>query len=296
MSTRRRESATGAGLLWVSPWLLGAGVFMFLPMAMSLYFSFTDYPLIESPLWVGLGNYRRMIADGTFWLVVRNTALYAAATIPACTIVSLVLAAVLNRAGRMGKLVQAVVFVPTLVPLIASAMVWSWLFNGEYGLINRALGVMGITGPNWLVERAWVMPALVIMSLWSIGQAVVVYVAALQDVPEQLYEAARLDGMGPVRQFVHVTLPMISPIVLFNVITLAINQVQVFAAPYVMFRLPDGQNPAGYFYTQYLYENAFVYGQMGYASALAWVQLLTVLGLTGLMLLASRKLVYYRAG
>lgn len=287
---------TIAGLTWVSPWLLGAGAFMFLPMAMSLYFSFTDYPLIESPLWAGLGNYERMLRDEKFWLVVKNTAVYAALTIPACTVLALVLAAVLNRTGRLGKVVQAIVFVPTLVPLIASAMVWLWLFNGEHGLINRVLGLVGIGGPNWLIDRAWVMPALVIMSLWSVGQAVVVYVAALQDVPEQLYEAARLDGMGPVRQFVHVTLPMISPIILFNVITLAINQIQVFAAPYVMFRRPDGQNPAGYFYTQYLYESAFVYGQMGYASALAWVQLLTVLGLTGLMLVASRKLVYYRAG
>lgn len=287
---------TMAGLTWVSPWLLGAGVFMFIPMGMSLYFSFTDYPLIESPLWVGLGNYSRMLNDEQFWMVVRNTAVYAAWTIPLCTVVSVVLAAMLNRKGRFARWVQAIVFVPTLVPLIASAMVWLWLFNGEYGLINRLLGMIGIAGPNWLIDRAWVMPSLVIMSLWSIGQAVVVYIAALQDVPEQLYEAAKLDGMGPVRQFIHVTLPMISPVVLFNVITLAINQIQVFAAPYVMFRRPDGQNPAGYFYTQYLYENAFVYGQMGYASALAWVQLLTVLGLTGLMLLASRKLVYYRAG
>ncbi len=283
------------GWLWASPWLVGSGVFLLLPMAMSLYLSFTDYPLIESPLWAGLSNYRRMFEDEKFWMVVRNTALYSVLTVPVCTVASLVLAALLNRAGRWSRFVQAVVFVPTLVPLMASAMVWLWLFNGDRGLINQLIALVGLQGPNWLIDRHWVMPSLVIMSLWSVGQAVVVYIAALQDVPESLYEAAKLDGMGPVRQFVSVTLPMVSPVVLFNVITLTINQVQVFAVPYVMFRRPDGQNPAGYFFTQYLYENAFVYGQMGYASALAWVQLLAVLGLTGLMLLASRKLVYYRA-
>ena len=282
------------GWLWASPWLVGSGVFLLVPIAMSLYLSFTDYPLIESPLWSGLSNYRRMWADDKFWLVVRNTALYTVATVPLCTLVSLVLAALLNRPGRLARWVQAVVFLPTLVPLMASAMVWLWLFNGEHGLINRVLALLGMPGPNWLIDQRWVMPSLTLMSLWSVGQAVVVYVAALQGVPQSLYEAARLDGMGPVRQFTSVTLPMISPVVLFNVITLVINQMQVFAVPYIMFRRPDGQNPAGYFYTQYLYENAFVYGQMGYASAMAWVQMLAVLGLTGLLLLASTRLVYYR--
>ncbi len=282
------------GWLWASPWLVGSGVFLLVPIAMSLYLSFTDYPLIESPLWSGLSNYRRMWSDEKFWLVVRNTALYSVATVPLCTLVSLVLAALLNRPGRVARWVQAIVFLPTLVPLMASAMVWLWLFNGEHGLINRVLALVKIVGPNWLIDQRWVMPALTLMSLWSVGQAVVVYIAALQGVPQSLYEAARLDGMGPVRQFTSVTLPMISPVVLFNVITLVINQMQVFAVPYIMFRRPDGQNPAGYFYTQYLYENAFVYGQMGYASAMAWVQMLTVLGLTGLLLLASTRLVYYR--
>lgn len=282
------------GWLWASPWLVGSGVFLLVPIAMSLYLSFTDYPMIESPLWSGLSNYRRMWSDEKFWLVVRNTALYSVATVPLCTLVSLVLAALLNRPGRVARWVQAVVFLPTLVPLMASAMVWLWLFNGEHGLINRVLALVKIVGPNWLIDQRWVMPALTLMSLWSVGQAVVVYIAALQGVPQSLYEAARLDGMGPVRQFTSVTLPMISPVVLFNVITLVINQMQVFAVPYIMFRRPDGQNPAGYFYTQYLYENAFVYGQMGYASAMAWVQMLTVLGLTGLLLLASTRLVYYR--
>lgn len=290
MSTR----ANLLGLAWVSPWLIGAAAFMFVPMALSLYYSLTNYPLLEPPLWCGLDNYRTMAGDPTFARVVRNTANYCIFSIPLQTVFAIVLAALLNGKVRGARFFQACIFLPTLVPLIASAMVWMWIFNGEYGLLNRLLAMIGIAGPTWLVDQHWVMPAMVIMSLWGVGQAMVVYLAALQDVPRQLYEAGRLDGMGPVRQFLNVTLPMISPAILFNVIALTINCVQVFAVPYVMFRRPDGQNPAGHFYTMYLYENAFVYGKMGYASAMAWVQLMVVLVLTGLMLLASRRLVHYR--
>lgn len=282
------------GLLWVSPFLIGATVFLLVPMAMSLYYSMTDYSVLEPPLWVGPRNYARMLSDPTFARVVKNTALYCAVSIPLQTALAIGLAALLNGRVPLRRFFQACIFLPTLVPLIASAMVWMWLFNGEYGLINRLLAAVGITGPTWLVDQEWVMVSLVLMSLWGVGQAVVVYIAALQDVPRQLYEAGRLDGMDPWRQFVHVTLPMISPAILFNVIALMINSVQIFAVPYVMFRRPDGTNPAGHFYTMYLYENAFVYGRMGYASAMAWVQLVVVLLLTALMLWASRRLVNYR--
>jgi multiple sugar transport system permease protein len=291
----RRASRRGVltGLAWVSPWLLGAGLFVFAPMAMSLYYSFTDYPLLEPPLWSGLDNYKRMLGDPTFRRVVWNTTAFAVVSIPLFTIIALILAGLLSKTGRMSSFYRACVFIPTLVPLIASAMVWMWLFNGEYGLINKLLALVGIRGPAWIVDRNWVLPSMVIMSIWGVGQGVVIYVAAMQDVPKQLYEAARIDGMGTVRQFIHVTLPMISPAILFNVIALTIAAVQVFAVPSVMFRRPDGQNPAGHYYTMYLYENAFVYGNMGYASAMAWVQLLVVLLLTAVLLAAGRRLVHY---
>lgn len=282
------------GLLWVSPFLVGSTVFLLVPMALSLYYSMTDYSVLEPPLWVGAGNYRRMLSDPTFHRVVKNTAIYCAIAIPLQTALAIGLAALLNGRVPLRRFFQACIFLPTLVPLIASAMVWMWLFNGEYGLVNRLLASIGISGPTWLVDQHWVMVSLVLMSLWGVGQAVVVYIAALQDVPRQLYEAGRLDGMGPLRQFLHVTVPMISPAILFNVIALMINSVQIFAVPYVMFRKPDGTNPAGHFYTMYLYENALVYGRMGYASAMAWVQLIVVLLLTALMLRASRRLVTYR--
>lgn len=285
------------GLAWAGPWLIGSAVFVLLPMGMSAYYALTDYPLLEPPMFVGLKNFRDLAGDPTFWRVVKNTALYAGVSIPVFTLVALVLAGLLNSRVRFGRVYQAAVFIPTLVPLIASAMVWFWLFNGEYGLVNKVLGPLlrplGLSPPAWIADEAWVLPSMVLMTLWGVGQSVVIYVAAMQDVPRQLYEAAELDGMGPVRRFVHVTLPMISPAILFNVIALTISAVQVFAVPYVMFRRPQGTNPAGHYYTMYLYETGFVYGRMGYACAMAWIQLLVVLALTGLMMFASRRLVHY---
>jgi multiple sugar transport system permease protein len=290
----RRRSETLSGLLWTSPWLIGSLVFMFLPMGMSLWYSFTDYPLIEPPIFAGLDNYTRLLDDPTFHRVVKNTVLYAALAVPGCTIFGLAVAGMLHGLGRIGRLYRACIFVPTLVPLVAVATVWMWLFNGEYGLINQVLALLGIRGPAWIVDTTWVLPSMILMSLWGVGQSVVIYGAALDEIPRPLLEAARLDGMSAVQRFRYVCLPLISPAILFNVIVMTINAVQVFAVPYVMFRRPDGQNPAGHFYTMYLYENAFVYAQMGYACAMAWLQLVVVLVLTGVLFLASRRLVYYR--
>jgi multiple sugar transport system permease protein len=291
-----RRSAL-AGLAWTSPWLIGSALFLFLPMAMSLYYSFTDYSLLEPPFWCGTANYRQLFSDPTFARVVHNTALYAACAIPLYTVVSLLLAAALAGRSRMTAFYRACVFVPTLVPLVASAMVWMWLFNGEYGLINQILRPIlrpfGFSPPAWIIDKEWAPVSMIMMTLWGVGQGVVVYIAAMQDVPRQLYEAATIDGMGAARRFLHVTLPMISPAILFNVISLTIAAVQVFAIPYIIFRQPNGQNPAGHYYSMYLYENAFIYGKMGYASAMAWLQLFVVLALTGVLLLAGKKLVHY---
>ena len=291
---------TLAGLAFVSPWLIGFLGFMAAPIVMSLYYSFTDYPLLEPPVWVGLENYTRMITDPVFWKTMKNTAVYALFAIPVGTTLALLVAWLLNQNVRGQSWFRAAVFLPSLVPLVAATMIWLWLFNGELGIINQAIDAVGkpigVRGPNWLGESAWIMPALVIMSLWAVGQAVVIYLAALQDVPIALYEAADLDGMGPLTRFLNVTVPMISPVILFNVIMAIIASWQVFAVPYIMLGSSGGPDRAGYFYTMYLYDNAFRFQQMGYASAMAWVQLLIILALTGLTFLLSRKLVHYRAG
>ncbi|HYF13434.1 MAG TPA: sugar ABC transporter permease [Phycisphaerales bacterium] len=293
----RRDAQLGAGLLWASPWIAGFCLFLVAPIAVSAWYSLTDYPLLKPPVYVGLENYRALLNDDRFWLVVRNTALYGAAVIPLGTLLSLALAAALATPGLRGsRLFTALVYVPTLVPMMAGAMIWLWLFNARFGLINVALERVGVAGPNWLEHGAFAIPALVITALWSVGQMVVVYITAINEVPASLYEAARLDGMGAIRRFLHVTLPMISPAVLFSTVTLTIASFQVFVMPYVLFRNERGQRAAGDVYNLYLYDNAFVYQKFGAASAMAWMQLVVVLTLTGLMLLASKRLVHYRGG
>ncbi len=292
-----RRSETAAGFAWISPWLVGCGAFLLLPMVMSLYYSCTDYPLLEKPLWTGLSNYTRLLHDHDFLVGLKNTLIYIALLVPLSSGLSVVLAALLNAKGLKGVgFFQSALFLPTLTPLVASSMVWMWMLNGKYGLINRGLAGLGVEGPNWLLDRNWAMPALILIALWSIGQAVLLCFAALKEVPTQLYEAAGIDGMGPVRRFWHVTVPMISPVILFNMITTTIGAFQVFVIPYVIFQKDKGgPGQSGYFYTMCLYDNAFTYQRMGYASAMAWVQLLIVLALTGLMFATSKKLVYYRA-
>ncbi len=294
MKSGTRSTATG--LAWISPWLVGFVAFMAFPAAMSLYYSFTEQSLLESPLWVGMANYTRMLHDKTLHLALWNTVVYAGVSIPASLVIAVVLASLLNTPRLpWTKFFQMAIFLPTLVPLVASTMVWMWLFNGEYGLINKTLGLVGIRGPNWLLDADWAMPALIVIGLWSVGQATILCLTALKQVPTSLYEAADLDGMGPVRKFFNITVPMISPVILFNAITLTIGAFQVFVVPFVIFvRDKGGPGQRGYFYTMYLYDNAFAYQQMGYANALAWVQMLIILGLTALLFVASKKLVFYR--
>jgi multiple sugar transport system permease protein len=296
MSSKWISRHTRDGLLWTSPWLVGGAVFILLPMAMSLYYAHTNYSMLESPIFIGWQNFSRMLSDTRLHLAAWNTAVFSVIFIPLATLFALVLAAMLAGEGKLPRFVQACVFVPTLVPMVASAMVWMWLFNGEYGLINQGLKLIGVTGPNWLIDRAWAIPALVIMSLWGVGQQVVIYIAAMQDVPRELYEAARLDGMGRAGQFWRVTLPGISPQIVFGVMVQTIATIQIFAQPFVMFRNKDGQNDAGLFYTMHLYDNAFVYLNMGYASAMAWMQFVVVLIITQIMMLASKRFVVYRGG
>lgn len=290
MSATRRNQ--WLGLLWTSPFLLGTVLFLLVPAAMSLYFSFTEYSLIEPPLFVGLENYQQMAGDDLFWKVIRNTAFYALGSVLIGTPLAIGLAALIETRARGASFVRAVVFFPTLVPIVAASIGWMWLYAGEHGLINRVLGAVGLGGPDWLNNPATAMPSLIVMSLWVIGSPVVIYGASMRDVPPTLYEAADLDGMGPVTRFCNVTLPMISPAVLFNVVVSVIWSLQVFAVPAIMTK--GGPADATNVYALYVYRTAFDYGQMGYASALAWVQLLITLVLALTIVLGARRFVYYR--
>jgi multiple sugar transport system permease protein len=294
----QRERAI-VGLAWISPWLLGFLFFLAAPIAMSLYYSLTDYSILESPVFVGLENYARLWSDPTFWTVLKNTLLYAAVMVPASTMLALALAVLLNQQPPGWKLARAIIFLPTLLPAAAAAMAWLWLLNGDAGLLNRVLtpllAMLSLKAPAWLQSHVWAMPAIMIVALWQVGQSVIIYQAALREVPQSLLEAASIDGMGPWTRFRHVTLPMISPVVLFNVIIGCIGALQVFVFPFIM--TGGGPGTATYFYSMYLYDNGFMFGpQMGYACALAWVQMALVALLTFGLLRLSKSKVHYRAG
>ena len=293
MPTSRVEFRnTAKGLAFLSPWLVGFCVFTLIPIALSLYYSFCDYSLLQRPIWRGLENYRLLFRDEVFFKSLWNTFYYAAMALPAGMLVSIGLALMLNVHIRGQAVYRTIIFLPSLVPTVAAAMLWLWLFNSRLGLVNTALSYLGITGPRWLGDADWAMPALVIMSLWGVGHTVVIYLAGLQDVPRELYEAAAIDGAGIWGRLWSVTIPMLSPVIFFNLILAIIGTLQVFTLPYIMTQ--GGPARSTYFYTMYLYDNAFTFLRMGYASAMAWMQLLIILTLTGLAFWTSKRWVYYQ--
>ncbi len=290
--TLREKRNLRLGLLFCSPWLIGLLVFQLYPIVASMYFSLCDYSVLEKATFIGLGNYADLMRDEVFWKALRNTLYYAVMALPLGLLVSFATAVLLNTGVRGMTVYRTIYFLPSLVPAVASAILWLWLLNGEYGIINFGLDKIGIKGPGWLSDPLWTKPALVLMSLWGVGHAVVIYLAGLQDVPQQLYEAAELDGAGWWGKLRHVTIPMMSPVILFNFIMGIIGTLQMFALPYIM--LPGGQ-PArsAYFYAVYLYDCALPYLQMGYASAMAWILFLITLALTFLALRLSNRHVHY---
>lgn len=292
MTPRERENFF-KGMAFVFPWIIGFAVFTVIPIGLSLYYSFCDYALTSPshvPIWIGLDNYRQLWHDAVFWKSLVNTLYYAAMALPAGMLVSLGLALLLNADIRGQAFYRAVVFLPSLVPAIASAMIWLWMFNGRLGLLNILLGKIGLSGPDWLGER-WAMPSLALMSVWGVGNTVIIYLAGLQDVPRELLEAAEIDGAGPWRRLFSVTLPVLSPVIFFNLVMAIIGSFSILTVPYIMTQ--GGPNNATYFFTMFSYDQAFKFLHMGYASAVAWIQLGITLFLTAIAFWSARKWVQY---
>jgi len=291
-SRERRNLRTG--LLFVSPWIVGFFMFTLYPVAASLFFSCCDYDVLSAPIWVGGMNYRDLAVDRVFWQSLNNTLLFSLLSLPLGMILALLLAILLNQPVRGRGAFRAIFFLPSLVPLVAGAMVWLWILNGRLGLLNQFLGMLGVQHPpQWMSDPLWTKPALVLMSLWGVGNSVVIYLASLQDVPRSLYEAAEIDGASAWMRLRHVTLPMISPVIYFNLIIGIIGTLQTFASAYVLFN-GGGPGRSALFYAVYLYQNAFEFRQMGYACAMAWLLFLLILGLTWLATRATRKHVFYQ--
>lgn len=291
--TRQQRHGLLIGLAFVSPWVIGFLVLMLFPLCASLYWSFCDYDVLSSPVWVGTLNYRDMVTDDVFWRSLWNTLAYAAFALPLGLVVSLMIAVLLHQKIMARPMFRTIFYLPSIVPQVAVAMIWLWLFNGKLGLINQGLMAIGIQGPNWLSDAAWTKPTLVFMSLWQVGGSVVIYLAALQDVPAHLYEAADLDGAGPWGKLWNVTVPMISPVIYFNIVMGIIGSLQVFAGPYIIFGADGGPGQSALFYAVYLFQNAFRYLNMGYACAMAWVLFVMIVVLTWLATKLTRRHVHY---
>jgi multiple sugar transport system permease protein len=298
------------GMAFLSPWLIGFLVFMLLPVGLSLYYSLCDYSILQPPVWCGVDNYRLLLHDGLFWQVMRNTFYYAGLSLPLGLVATLGAALLLNRKVPGQSIFRTIVFLPSLVPFVASALVWMWIYNQKLGLLNAVIRGFYVPlnallrllhlhqhspiQPPWIVDARWIIPALVLMSIWSMGNQVVIYLAGLQDVPRELYEAADLDGANNFHKMWHVTLPTISPVIFFNLVTTMIWVLQVYDVPFIMSAGTGGPNHASYLMTMYLYDNGFFYLKMGYASAIAWIQLLIILAMTALAFWTSRNWVYYQ--
>jgi multiple sugar transport system permease protein len=278
--------------LMVSPWLFSFIVFLGGPMLASLYLSFTDYGLLTPPHWIGVGNYVRMFTeDPLFWKVLWNTTYYTVVSVAVTTVVSIALAALLNKPLRGMRVYRTIVYLPALVPLVASAMLFAWVLAPDAGLVNRALRLVGVTGPDWLREEAWVIPALILMALWGTGTGVVLLLAGLQGVPKELLEASVIDGASPRRQFFQVVLPMLSPVILFNVVMGLIGSFQVFGQVYILTN--GGPNNASMMLVPYLFEEGFKNYRMGYASALSWVLFAIIMLGTAIVFRTSSRWVFY---
>jgi len=289
------------GWLFVSPWVIGFLLLTAGPMVYSLYLSFTASSLLSPPQFIGLENYQRMFADPVFYRSLGNTAYYALLGVPLGMLLSLALALLLDAPVRGLSVFRTLFFLPSVTNTVAMSILWLWLLNPEFGLINLALGALGIEGPLWLQSEAWAKPALVLMSFWTVGGQMIICLAALQGVPPELKEAAAIDGAGPVRRFFAVTLPMISPALLFNFIMGLVGALQVFTQAFVMTGgvqpgSEGGPNQSTLFIVLYIYKKAFQEYDMGYASALAWALFVIITLCTWLAWKISRSRVHYEGG
>ena len=290
-----REDRRGLriGLLFISPWVLGFLAFRLLPFLQSLYYSFTFFSILQPPKWIGLRNFANLAQDPRFLTSLYNTAYYAALAVPLGAIVGILLAMLLNMKVRGLSFWRTIFYLPSITPVVATAIVWAWMFNPRGGIINYVLSLVGIRGPGWMGSPRWSKPALVLMSLWGVGGAMVIYLAALQDVPRELLEAAALDGAGTGRRIWHVTLPMISPVILFNVITGLIGAFQYFTEVHVMTGGTGSPADSTLMMAVYLWQSAFRFLKMGYAAAQAWVLFVIIVIFTFILFRVSGRLIYY---
>ena len=280
------------GYLFISPWIIGFVVFTAGALLGSFSISLTKWNIVGTPEIVGLANYQKMVEDRFFWQSIKVT-LYYLLNVPLNVVLGLLLALLLNQKVKGLSVFRTIFFLPSVASGVAVSLLWMWIFNPRFGIINVLLKKIGIIGPLWLGSEAWAIPALIIMSIWGVGGGMLIYLGALQGIPTAFYEAATLDGAGAWKKLLNITVPMITPVLLLNLVMGVIVSFQVFTQAYVM--TDGGPNYATLFYVMYLYQQAFVWFNMGYASALSWVLFLIILVFTVIILKTSSSWVYYES-
>jgi multiple sugar transport system permease protein len=275
-------------MVFIAPWIAGLLAFTIYPIGMSFYYSLTEYKVISDPEFIGVANYTNLFTNNVFRKSLANTIYIVCVGVPLTLLSAFTVSVLLNsKELRRFSFFRVIFFLPTLVPLIINCLLWIWLLNSENGLINALLGLFGIRGPSWLGSPAWAKPALILMMIWGCGGTIIIFLAGLQDIPESLYESASLEGANFVQKTIHITIPMLAPVILYNAVTLVIAAFQWFAEPFVM--TEGGPDNATMFFSLYLYQNAFQFFKMGYASAMAWVLLLIALGVIFLLFKGMKR-------
>lgn len=283
-----------AGYLFILPWVCGFLVFVLFSLVMAFYTSLTDWNLLSPARWVGFANYNAVLHDDLFWKSLRVTLIYVCTSVPLGIALGFSMALLLNQKVRGLSFWRLVYYFPAVLSGVAVSLMWIWVFNPDFGIVNLALSLVGIPGPGWIADTHWALPSIVVMSLWGAGGGMIIYLAGLQGIPTELYEAAQIDGASVWKKFSFITVPMMTPVIFFNLIMGAISGFQVFTEAYVI--TGGGPDNATLMYGLYLYMNAFKYFKMGYASALAWILFLIILAITSLLFATSRRWVFYADG
>ncbi|MFN8375892.1 MAG: sugar ABC transporter permease [Anaerolineae bacterium] len=295
LSLSRRKEAL-AGYLFISPWMIGFLVFFVGPIIASFLISFTSWNIVGTPEWIGLDNYIAIFtSDARFIKAVQVTFTYSIFYLPLEVTCGIGLAVLMNQKLHGIGIFRTLFYMPYVVPQVAAALVWVWMLNARYGVVNTILSWLGLTGPNWLGSPNFVMPSFIIIALWGVGGSAIIYLAGLQNIPETFYEAATVDGASRFQKFVRITLPLLSPTIFFQVVLGLIGVFQTFTPAFIAAGTSGGPLQSGLFYMLYLYNRGFVSLRMGYASALAWIMTAFILVVTVLVLRSSRYWVYYES-
>jgi multiple sugar transport system permease protein len=281
--------------LFIAPWMLGFLAFTLGPIVASLGLSFTQYDMMLPPKYVGLQQYQRLFADPLFYTSLSNTLYIVALAVPTSMLSSFLIALLLNQKVRGMAAYRTAYYIPSIVPAVASAALWMYLLQPQWGVVNGLLRSVGLPAPGWLAARAWAKPAIVLVMVWGSGGTMIIYLAGLQDIPEALYEAAEIDGAGRWGKLRHVTLPLMTPTIFFTLVMSIIGTFQVFAVIFVLTDGMGGPVNSTLVYLIYIYRNAFVFFKMGYTSAMAWVLFLIILALTLVQFRTAPLWVYYEA-